>query len=161
MTGWSRMFCFKTVKLPPSLSSFQMFLNTRSSQIKTAAWTHAVDQGHIEMSSGNGPEAEPFVSPPSVLRKGDKSLGGDCRAGWSLGRSLVVAPTHLPGGGGLFFFKGYLPHTLLLLFLISFPVPTPTTCQWPSLQATRVLVGPPFNAAIKCAYYSHLIEAWG
>ena len=35
--SWSRMFSFKTVKLPPSLSSFQIFLNTRSSQIKTAA----------------------------------------------------------------------------------------------------------------------------
>lgn len=70
--SWSRMFSFKTVKLPPSLSSFQIFLNTRSSQIKTAAWTHAVDQGHIKMSSGNGPEVEPFLSSPSVLRKGDK-----------------------------------------------------------------------------------------
>lgn len=84
-------------------------------------------------------------------------MEGDCHAGWSLGQSLVVAPMHLPRGGGLFF-KGYLPYILLLLFLISFPVPTPTTCQWPSLQAARVLVGPSFNAAIKCAYYSHLIE---
>lgn len=131
MTGWSRMFCFKTVKLPPSLSSFQMFLNTRSSQIKTTAWTHAVDQGHIEMSSGNGLEAEPFVSPPSVLRKGDKSLGGDCRAGWSLEQSLVVAPTHLPGGGGLLFLKVIsLTHfSSFFLFPSLSPHPQPASGQ--------------------------------
>lgn len=103
MTGWSRMFCFKTVKLPPSLSSFQMFLNTRSSQIKTAAWTHAVDQGHIKMSSGNGPEAEPFLSPPSVLRKGDQSGGGlSC---WSESGAVTGGGPHASPGEADFLLK--------------------------------------------------------
>lgn len=45
MTSLSRMFCFNTVKLPSYLLSFQMFLNTRSSQTNTSVCTHAMDSG--------------------------------------------------------------------------------------------------------------------